>query len=94
MPNPNIDVEITDVSDVHCFRLTLNSRSGQRIEIMLHASDLVDLIHKASVALCQWQHDTSAHLLSMLIVGAGNTNPSIQSPAGHQEKDPGAQGGQ
>ena len=54
--NPNIQVEITDASEFHCFRLTLNPASapGERIEIMLHARSLVDLIHKCSAALCDW----------------------------------------
>ena len=94
MPNPNIRVEITDLSEFHCFRVALKSRDGHEIEIMLHATDLVDLVHKASMALCQWQKETSAHLLSLLIIGSGKTDPSIQSPASHPDPDPGAQGGQ
>lgn len=63
----NIQVEITDASEFHCFRLILNPKSGpaQRIEIMLHARSLVDLIHKCSLTLCDWQAQTSKELIEM-----------------------------
>ena len=66
--NPNIQVEITDASEFHCFKLTLNPSSapGERIEIMLHGRSLVDLIHKCSVALCDWQAATTDDLLKRL----------------------------
>ena len=66
--NPNIQVEVTDASDVHCFRLIFNPASapGERIEIMLHARSLVDLIHKCSSALCDWQAVSSEYLLKRL----------------------------
>lgn len=66
--NPNIQVEITDASEFHCFKLTLNPASapGERIEIFLHARSLVDLIHKCSLALCDWQKATTDDLLKRL----------------------------
>lgn len=64
--NSNIQVELTDASEFHCFRIVLNPRSGERIELMLHARSLVDLIHKCSLALCDWQAQTSADLLRRL----------------------------
>jgi hypothetical protein len=70
--NPNIIVEITDATEFHCFRVVLNPASepnGEptgRIEIMLHARSLVDLIHKCSLALCDWQAETSASLIGRL----------------------------
>lgn len=88
--NPNIQVEITDPSEFHCFRLTLNPKAPPepyctthgrdecdglrpscvvmppRIEIMLHARSLVDLIHKCSLALCDWQAESSAKLIELL----------------------------
>jgi hypothetical protein len=66
--NPQIQVDVTDTSEFHCFRLTLNPEfaPGQRIEIMFHARSLVDLIHKCSIALCDWQHSTTSHLLTLL----------------------------
>ena len=89
----NIQVEITDASEFHCFRLVLNPRghapdcafilereallacgtkvacscgaegSGTRLEIMFHARALVDLIHEASTALCEWQRQTTTQLI-------------------------------
>jgi hypothetical protein len=66
--NPNIQVEITDASEFHCFRLTLNPKSGpgERVEIMFHARSLVDLIHKCSLALCDWQATNSEYLIRKL----------------------------
>jgi hypothetical protein len=66
--NPNIQVEITDESEFHCFMLVLNPSSapGERIEIMLHARSLVDLIHKCSLALCDWQAQKTDYLLKKL----------------------------
>lgn len=60
-----IRVEITDPSELHCFRMVMQPRSSpeQHIEIMLHATALVDLIHQASVALCQWQQQTTTQLI-------------------------------
>lgn len=59
----SIDVEITDAAEFHCFRLVFNPRSGERIEIMLHATALVDLIHESSSALCEWQRQTTTQLI-------------------------------
>jgi hypothetical protein len=64
--NRNIRVEITDAFVFHCFRLVLTTHSGHDIEIMLHARSLVDLIHQSSIALCEWQAQTSADLLRKL----------------------------
>jgi len=107
--NANIQVEITDTHEFHCFRLVLNPAfkecqncegrgsvmiprslyvheedhfdehdcdtcrgegkvrvAGAGLEIMLHARSLVDLIHKCSLALCDWQAQTSAALIEKL----------------------------
>lgn len=104
--NANIQVEITDAREFHCFRLVLNPKfeecqncegkgyevgdrgvheqepetytcdvcrgigklpvAGSGIEIMLHARSVVDLIHKLSLALCDWQTQTSARLIDHL----------------------------
>jgi hypothetical protein len=62
-----IRVEITDPHEFHCFRLLLNPQTETPpIEIMFHARSLVDLIHKCSLALCDWQAQTSAELLARL----------------------------
>jgi len=60
--NP-IQVEITDATEFHCFRMVLRPPSGEQIEIMLHARSLVDLIHQCSVALCEWQTQTTTMLI-------------------------------
>jgi hypothetical protein len=60
----NIQVDITDAGEFHCFRLTFRPPGEPRnIEIMLHASALVDLIHECSTALCQWQKETTTYLI-------------------------------
>lgn len=75
--NSPIRVEITDVSEFHCFRMVLTPRfgvdkdtgliiSGPPIEIMLHARALVDLIHQASTALCEWQAQTTSQLIQRM----------------------------
>ena len=80
--NSNIQVEITDASEFHCFRLVLNSESapGQRIEIMFHARSLVDLIHKCSIALCDWQHSTTSHLLTLLPEAGIDPRDALDDP--------------
>ena len=82
---PNIQVEITDASEFHCFRVLLNPKghdvgcpasvvpgatcvclaegAGARLEIMMHARSLVELIHECSVALCEWQKQTTTKLI-------------------------------
>ena len=37
--------------------------AGVRIEIMIHARTLVELIHECSVALCEWQKQTTTRLI-------------------------------
>lgn len=91
--NSNIQVEITDPHEFHCFRLVLNPQGFRlvlnpesemtercevhgrmrgdcgcppRIEIMLDARSLVDLIHKCSLALCDWQAQNTAELIEKL----------------------------
>lgn len=63
MPDKPIRVEITDPSEFHCFRMVLNPPGGPPIEIMLHATSLVNLIHECSVALSEWQRATSQMLI-------------------------------
>jgi hypothetical protein len=68
----NFQVEITDPAEFHCFKLTLNPRAqpddedAPRIEIMLHAVSLVDLINECSMALCQWQKLATEDLIRRL----------------------------
>ena len=112
--NPNIQVEVTDVRELHCFRLLLNPKSAPagevssccgvpilrtpdgffctmcaqkcevtvvgsgRIEVMLHARSLVDLVHKCSTALCSWQKQTTDYLLEKVVMEAAAT--SLENP--------------
>ena len=76
--NPNIQVEITAASEFYCFRLLLypskmprdphipNGPDEEPVEIMLHGRSLVDLIHKCSLALCDWQAANTDYLLKKL----------------------------
>jgi hypothetical protein len=81
--NPNIQVEITDPSEFHCFRLVLNAKAAKEhpdrepIVVMLHARSLVDLIHKASLALCDWQKTNTDKLLEMIV----RWDPSADQPS-------------
>lgn len=67
-----IRVEMTDSRERHCFRVVFktrlnpNSPADHEVEILLHATSLVELIHSASTALCKWQHETSGYLLERL----------------------------
>jgi hypothetical protein len=75
MERSHIEVEITGPEDFHCFRIILHARpdpqGGERqpIEIMLHARSLIELIHKCSLALSDWQAETSALLMKRLTGG-------------------------
>jgi hypothetical protein len=66
---PPFEVEITDPTELHCFRLTIHlppqpqPGAPDRIEIMMHAMSLVGLINECSLALCEWQRSTSEDLL-------------------------------
>ena len=60
------DINAAGFSEPHCFRLVFNPLTGERIEIMLHARSLVDLIHQSSAALCEWQHHTTAYLIDRI----------------------------
>lgn len=84
MANPNIRVEITDATEFHCFRVVLDAAveiDGERhpLELMFHARQLVDLIHKASEALCEWQAQTTADLLERM--GAGHLRAKHADPS-------------
>lgn len=67
-PVKPFEVRITDSSEFHCFCLTINPASapGQKIEVMIHARALVDLIHECSAALCEWQQESTGFLLDKL----------------------------
>jgi len=70
MSPPKIQVEITDLAEFHCFKVTFRAKDDDGdtvpIVLMLHATDLVDLIHRSSLALCEWQRQTTGLLLSQI----------------------------
>ena len=57
--------EMSERCEVHG-RMRIDCGCPPRIEIMLHARSLVDLIHKCSLALCDWQADRSEYLIEKL----------------------------
>lgn len=75
MPEPEKDmirVEVTGVHEAQCFRLVFMAapEPGEErypIEIMLHATQLVELLHKGNVALSEWQHAGTEYLLERLL---------------------------
>lgn len=73
---PAIEVQITSESDMHCFRIIFHGRhepeQGETVpvEIMMHAKTLVDLIHKCSMALGEWQRTSTEYLIERLTGGS------------------------
>jgi hypothetical protein len=63
----SIRVGITGPDEVHCFRLVFRAQTGEEIEIMLHATQLVTLLHKGNLALAEWQHQTTNMLIERLM---------------------------
>lgn len=60
----SIDVQITDESEIHCVKLILQPRnSDQPLEIYLHATQAIDLVHKLSLSICELHRRHSAMLL-------------------------------
>ena len=83
--NSNIIVEVTDAREFHCFRLVLNPKSapGERIEIMLHARSLVDLIHKCNIALCDFQKQSTDYLLRLIEERGGTEIAKVGQEGGN-----------
>jgi|GEM_PF-5973375 len=70
-PKQHIEVQVTDSTEFHCFRVIFwaalePGAQRHKIEIMLHATQLVDLLHKGSQALGEWQCQTTDYLLKRL----------------------------
>jgi hypothetical protein len=63
---PAIDVQITDESEVHCLKLVLRARNvDQPLEIFLHTTQAIDLVHRLSLAICDLHHRDSELLLRL-----------------------------
>lgn len=69
MSEPNISVELTDPSEFHCFKVTFrvqpSASESERVplEIFLHTTQAIDLLHKLSLAICEKHRQDSADLL-------------------------------
>jgi hypothetical protein len=65
----NIEVILTDPSVFHCFKIvfgvkpTPDAIERVPLEIFLHTTQAIDLLHKLSLALCEKHRQDSAELL-------------------------------
>lgn len=59
--DPSITVGVTGDGVDHCFMLTFGS-----VVVNVHARSLADLIHKATLALLDWQAQLTLELLAEL----------------------------
>jgi hypothetical protein len=47
-----IDVQLTDESEAHCLKIVFHSRNiDEPLEIFLHTTQAIDLVHKLSLAI-------------------------------------------
>ena len=61
-----IKCEMTDATELHCFKLTLQNVQGQRVEILLHATSLLELIGACSRAFLEWGRVNSERMICMI----------------------------
>lgn len=60
-----IRVEITDESEAHCLKLIFEARNQEQpLEIFLHTTQAIDLVHKLSLTICELHRRDSQFLLS------------------------------
>jgi hypothetical protein len=72
-----IDVQLTDESEAHCLKIVFHSRNiDQPLEIFLHTTQAIDLVHKLSLAICELHHRDSELLLRLKAGGV----PLIVTP--------------
>ena len=79
-PSPNIQVELTDASKFHCFKLTFLVAAGEGtavtdasgelqqrtpLELYLHTTQAIDLFSKLATQLAAYMNQASAELLEM-----------------------------
>jgi hypothetical protein len=61
-----IEVQLTDESAAHCLKLVFRAQNvEQPLEIFLHTTQAIDLVHKLSLAICELHHRDSALLLRL-----------------------------
>lgn len=58
----NISVEVTGATVEFCFRVRLGA-----VKVDMHAKSLVDLIHKATIALLQWHTENAMQAINDLL---------------------------
>ena len=70
MNDPNIEVILTDASELHCFKLVFRAKpetpegiERYPLEIFLHTTQAIDLFHKLALALSEYMQQASAELL-------------------------------
>lgn len=68
---PNIEVTLTDQSELHCFtlifqvRVSPDSEERQPLEIYLHTTQAIDLFSKLAAQLSEYFRRASAELLEI-----------------------------
>ena len=70
MNDPNIEVVLTNLHDLHCFKLIFHAKPDTPegierypLEIYLHTTQAIELVHKLSLAICAKHHLDSEELL-------------------------------
>lgn len=59
-----IQVQITDESEAHCLKLVFQARNAQQpLEIFLHTTQAIDLVHKLSLTISELHRRDSEMLL-------------------------------
>jgi hypothetical protein len=62
--SPGIQVEITDESVFHCLKIVFRAKNASEpLEVFLHTTQAIDLVHKLSLAICERHHRDSGQLL-------------------------------
>ena len=70
MSDPNIEVVLTDQNEVHCVKLIFRValQPGEEripLEICLHTTQAIDLMHKLGVGISEYFQKASAELLEI-----------------------------
>ncbi len=66
MSEEPIQVVITDESVAHCLKIVFQAKNAtQPLEIFLHTTQAIDLVHKLSLTISELHHRDSALLLKL-----------------------------
>ena len=68
--DPHVEVILTDLRDVHCFKLVFHvaPQSGEErlpVEIHMHTTQAIDLLHKLGMGISEYFQKASAELLEI-----------------------------